>query len=550
MASLVRSGLMAGVLLTAAANGPDALAQATATVTRPDGTTIETAVLSPTSIRVTVSGGPDFTQPMVVNYTNISYSASEIVYQGTYTYKGVTEAVTCRVNTATQAVTGSGACQNALGGSSSSSSTTTGTTTGTTTTATTTTTTGTTTGTTVTQTATLPDNTVTSVTVTPRTAAEQTRAWVQSGALSALMPGDGVALALQGLAGNPAAGLEPVFLALSALASDADRAAAARQLQPATPSATATNAVATAKAVATTVLGRALSVRGGAGVSTGDLTDGLGLWVQPFGYGARQDHRDGQDGYLDRTLGVAVGADVRVADQTRVGLALTYLASAIDGRGGSSGDRTSVKGGNASLYAQYEAPSFYVVGQVSAGISGYDSRRSIPLTGQAADADYRGWQVGVRVDGGVPLALGGGWQATPMAGLAYVHSRVNGYTETGAGALNLSVDDTRNNALTGSLGGRVSYDHTGDGLTWTPYLQAVASYDVIGKRPETTARFLPAGSAAFVTRGADPARFGGDVTLGLDLATASNVTVNLAYTYGLREDFQAHGGGVRVRIQY
>ncbi|SMH62625.1 outer membrane autotransporter barrel domain-containing protein, partial [Azospirillum lipoferum] len=418
-------------------------------------------------------GGPDFAQPMVVNYTNISYSATEIVYEGTYSFRGATEAVTCRVNLTTKAVTGTGACQNALGGTptSTTGTTTTGTT-GTTTTGTgtgTTTTTTTTTGTTVTQTTTLPDSTVTTVTVKPLTAAEQTRAWVRSGALSGAAAGRG----------HCARHAESRRHRLHRSRRDVRRAVVAGQRRrpcrpppsssspptrrppPPTPSPTA-------KAVATTVLGRALSVRGGAGVSTGDLTDGLGLWVQPFGYGARQDRRDGQDGYLDRTLGVALGADARVADQTRVGVALTYIASHIDGRDSSSGDRTSVKGGNLSLYAQYEGKPFYVVGQVNAGISGYDSRRYIGLTGQAADADYRGWQLGARVDAGMPLALGGGWQATPMAGLAYVHSRVNGYTESGAGPLNLSVDDSRNNALTGSLGARVSYDHTADGLTWTP----------------------------------------------------------------------------------
>lgn len=543
MASLLRRGLMAGALLTVAVSGSEALAQTSSVIARPDGTKIETTIFSPTSIRVTISGGPDFQQPMVVDYTNISYSASEIVYQGTVTRGGVTESLTCRVNLATQAVTGTGACQNALGGSTTTTTTTPSTTTPTTTTTTTT-------GTDVTQTTTLADNTVVTVTTPAQTAADQSRAWVKSGALAALLPGNGVAQAMESLASIPSAGLDPVFEAFQTLASDADRVAAARQLQPSAPSATVTNAVTTAKAVATTVLGRAMAVRGGTGVSTGDLTDGLGLWVQPFGYGARQDHRDGQDGYLDRTLGVALGGDVRVADQVRVGLALTYVTSHIDGRGGSSGDGTTVKGGHASLYTQYEGNPFYMVGQLSAGISRYDTHRAIPLTGQRADADYHGWQFAARVDGGLPLALGGGWQATPMAGLAYVHSRTNSYTESGAGALNLSVDDKRNNALTGSLGGRLSYGHTGDGLTWTPYLQAIASYDFVGRRPETTARFLPAGSPSFVTQGADPARFGGDFTLGLDLATANNLSFNLAYTYGLREDFQAHGGSLRIRYQY
>ncbi|SMH61851.1 hypothetical protein SAMN02982994_5988, partial [Azospirillum lipoferum] len=54
MASLLRSGLMAGVFLTSVANGSDALAQTSATVTRPDGTKIETAIFGPTSMRITV----------------------------------------------------------------------------------------------------------------------------------------------------------------------------------------------------------------------------------------------------------------------------------------------------------------------------------------------------------------------------------------------------------------------------------------------------------------------------------------------------------------
>lgn len=545
MASWLRKSLMAGAMLTIGFGAGAAWAQMTSVVTRPDGTTIETSVISPTSIKVTISGGPDFQQPMVVNYTNISYSASEIVYQGTYTYKGVTEAINCRVNTATQAVSGSGACNSALGGGSSGTSTGTTTTTGTggTTTTTGTTTTGTTT-------TTLTDGTTATTTINLTTPAEHSRAWVRSGALSALLPGQGVTKALETLANIQSPSLDYVFDAFATLTTDAQRAAAVRQLQPATPSAAPANAVATAKAVATTVLGRALAVRGGAGVSTGDLTDGLGMWIQPFGYRAVQGARDGQDGYTDRTLGVALGADAKVADQVRVGLALTYAASQIDGRDASIGDDTDVKSGYVSLYSQYETKALYVVGQLTAGFSGYDGHRYISATNQHAESDYRGWQVGARVDAGMPVALGGGWLATPMAGLAYIHSRTNSYTETGAGALSLSVEGESNNALIGSLGGRLAYEKTSDGVTWTPYLQALANYDFVGTRSSSTARFSPAGSTPFVTEGADPARFGADLTAGLDIVTAGALTLNVAYTYGLRDDFHAHGGSLRARFQY
>lgn len=543
----LRKSLTAGVVFVSALCGGTAVqAQTTSLVTRPDGTTIETAIISPTSIRVTVSGGADFQQPMVVNYTNISYTASEIVYEGTVSYKGVTEAVSCRVNTRTQAVTGTGACQNALGGASAGTSTagsTATTTTGSTTT--TTTTTGV-----VQTTTTLSDATTVTTTIPTLSAADQGRAWIRSGALTSLLPGDGVSTALNALAGVSSTQLDAVFEAFEAMASDVDRAAAAQQLQPNSPSATATNAVATAKAVAGAVLARAAAVRGGGGVSTGDATNGLGLWIQPFGYGARQDRRDGQDGYDDRTFGVAVGADKLVGDGFRVGLALTYVGSNIDGRDASSGDGTRVRGGHAAVYAQYETRSYYVVGQLGGGVSGYDGSRYISGLNQTADSDYRGWQIGARVDAGAPMSLGGAWQAVPMVGLAYVHSHTNGYTENGAGALNLTVESARNNSLTGSLGGRIGYAHAGDGAIWTPYLQAVANYDFIGDRPSSTSSFASFGGAAFVTQGAKPARLGGDFTAGLDVASAGGVTLNLAYTYALREDFHAHGGSLRARFQY
>lgn len=548
MVSKVRGTAAAVIVFTGlAAAGGAAQAQTSSVVTRPDGTQIQTTVLSPTSIRINVSGGPDFTSsPMEVNYTNISYGAGEIVYQGTYTYKGTTEPVTCRVNTATGAVSGSSACNSSLGSGSSSSTTTT---TATTTTPTVTTTqTGSTATTTSTVTTTAGTATVVTTTNTA-TAASLGRDWVKSGVLQSLLPDAGVTRVVESLAAVQTAGLDPFFEAVNALGTNAQRAAAVQQLQPVSPGAQITSAVATAQAVTGTVLGRTTSVRGGTGVSTGDLARGLGVWVQPFAYTARQDMRDGQDGYEDTTYGVAIGADTAVADSVRVGLALSYAASDVDGRDASVGDTTDGSSGQATLYAQYEGEAVYVTGQLFGGLSAYDGRRRIAPVGSIADADYDGWQAGARVDAGMPIALGSGWQVTPMAGLAYVHTHIDAYTETGAGALNLTVGDRSNDALTASLGGRVGVDLMADGLTWTPYLQGVVSYDLLGERPETTSRFA-AGGASFVTQGADPARLGADLTLGLELMTDGNLSVDAAYTFGLRQDYRAHAGAVQVRMAF
>ncbi|SOE01417.1 autotransporter outer membrane beta-barrel domain-containing protein [Caenispirillum bisanense] len=544
MVSKVRGAAAAVIVFTGlTAVGGAAQAQTSSVVTRPDGTQIQTTVFSPTSIRINISGGPDYTSsPMEVNYTNISYGAGEIVYQGTYTYKGVTEPINCRVNSATGAVSGSSACQSSLGtGSSSSTATTTSTTS-------TTTQTGSTATTSSTVTTTAGTTTVVTTTNTA-TAASQGRDWVKSGVLQSLLPGDGVARVVESLAAVQTAGLDPFYEAVAGLATNTQRAAAVKQLQPVSPGAQITSAVATAQAVTGTVLGRTTTVRGGTGVSTGDLTRGLGVWVQPFAYNARQDMRDGQDGYEDTTYGVAIGADTAVADSVRVGLALSYASADVDGRDASVGDTTDGSSGQATLYAQYEGEAVYVTGQVFGGLSAYDGRRRIAPLGSVADADYDGWQAGARVDAGMPIALGSGWQVTPMAGLAYVHTHIDAYTETGAGALNLTVGDRSNDALTASLGGRVAVDLMADGFTWTPYLQGIVSYDLIGERPETTSRFA-AGGASFVTQGADPARLGADLTVGLELMTDGNLSVDAAYTFGLRQDYRAHAGAVQVRMAF
>lgn len=546
MISVSRNGLAASAIaMIALAAVPTAHAQTMSVVERPDGTRVETSIISPTHIRVTLSGGPSYASPLTVDYTDIAYGATEIVYTGTLTHNGVTEALSCRVNNATGAVTGTGACEQALGSGTSTTETPT-TPDSTTTTTPTTNPDGTTTiGGTITDTS----GTTTVVVTQPSNPADQGRAWVRSGALAALAPDLPVARVIESLAATTDAALDPVYQALQALPSDTDRAAAVSQLEPVAPAAPLTSTITVSRTVTGTVVARTTAVRGGTGVSTGDLARGLDVWIQPFGHHAEQGMRNGQDGFDSTTIGLSVGADTALSETVRAGVALSYSGSSADGRDGATGNDVDMRGGHLALYAQYENPVFYLTGQASGGITNYDSQRTITLTNQLASADYDGWHAGARVDAGMPLAAGNGWQVTPMAGLSYLHSHMDGYTETGAGALNLAVGSQGNDSLMASLGGRVSTDVMANGVTWTPYLQALANYELLDERPEVTARFTGGGSS-FTTQGAEPARLGGDLTVGLELLTSSNLSLDAAYTFGVREDYQAHAGSLLARLKF
>lgn len=51
----------------------------------------------------------------------------------------------------------------------------------------------------------------------------------------------------------------------------------------------------------------------------------------------------------------------------------------------------------------------------------------------------------------------GGWVLGPNAGLTYAHLGINQFSETGAGSVNLAVDDQQADSLRGRLGGTVRF---------------------------------------------------------------------------------------------
>lgn len=99
-----------------------ASAQTTSTITNPDGTVIQTTVNSLSDIRISITGGPVFsTMPATVLFNQVTPGTNSIVYSGTVSVGGLSEAFSCTLNTVTKQVTGSGACAVAFSGDTLSS---------------------------------------------------------------------------------------------------------------------------------------------------------------------------------------------------------------------------------------------------------------------------------------------------------------------------------------------------------------------------------------------------------------------------------------------
>ncbi len=279
------------------------------------------------------------------------------------------------------------------------------------------------------------------------------------------------------------------------------------------------------------------------GFATGNKAKGVGIWLRGFGNRSEQRKRKGVDGYRADTFGVAVGGDKRLLDdRLTLGLAYAYAGSNVNSTGARDGNGTDVASHQGTAYGGYHTGRWYVEGMANVGYNDYDSVRKVSVGSiqRTAEGDYQGWQYGAKAGGGYNINAGKA-VFTLTASLQYFRLDLDGYTETGADSLNLTVDDQSFDRLRSSLGARAAYNvETGVG-TFVPEVHAAWLYDIVADKQEVTSTYT-GGGGAFNTEGADPARHGANVGAGVALRTTSNVTLSANYDAELKDRYASHSG--------
>lgn len=321
----------------------------------------------------------------------------------------------------------------------------------------------------------------------------------------------------------------------------------------------ATQAMATAaRGMAGTVSTRLSSARTGSqvaglsqtGMAAGDMARRNTGWSKAFGTFADQDARDGVAGYESDTYGIAFGVDRAINEKTRLGLAVSYANSDIDGKGLGK-TKTDVDSYQVAFYGSYEPGRYFVEGQLAYAYNDVDAERTVNFGGldRKAKGNYDAHQISAKAAVGMPLTSGR-FKFVPKAELFYSHSNADGFTETGAGAMNLVVDSGNSSILEGSLGTSVSFDKKLRNGTLTPELRAAVMYEFLDDDAASTSKFTGA-TTTFNTKGLQPAQFGTKLGLGAGYA-ASNGKWDVRFDYDaeLREDYVGHGGMLTGRIHF
>ncbi|OIO37761.1 MAG: hypothetical protein AUJ71_04610 [Candidatus Omnitrophica bacterium CG1_02_49_16] len=290
-----------------------------------------------------------------------------------------------------------------------------------------------------------------------------------------------------------------------------------------------------------------------AGVSTGDPWKDRGVWVKGFGSLAKQGIRSGVSGYKADMWGTAVGVDVPVNDETRVGLAGSYALTNVNNDGSSGGNNIDSYQG--TLYASYDDPSpWYANGAFSVAWNKYNADRQISFgnINRTAKSNYNGQQYTGLFDVGYLwkyIENSRELDITPMASLTYSHLVVDRYTETEAGDLNLQVNSQNYDLLQSGLGIKIGFPFEDKSGTYVPDIHFKWLYDFIGDRFATSSTFT-GGGGSFRTYGAPPAQSSFDLGAGVMFYTKGDISVSAAYDFELKEDYTSHTGQGVLRYSF
>lgn len=360
----------------------------------------------------------------------------------------------------------------------------------------------------------------------------------------------GVAGALDVIqAGGATGDMQTVLNTLGALGSVGEVGAAVSQLMPGFTGGSAHIAQGLASSGGSRVVHEHMA--GGAqGLSSGEpmFKDRM-LWAQPFYSWTDQNERKGVAGYNANSYGIALGADGKVDEQWRVGAALSFAKGDVDGDSPVTRESLDINTYQLTLYASdrlSEATSLNL--QAGFGINDNDSSRHIVFGGldRIASGDFSSWHT--LLDAELEHRYKVSEKTTLAAYLRgqYSYVKVEDYTETGAGAINLHMDSNSEDSLVLSVGGKAAYA-LADGMKLTGHLGV--GYDFMASQSSVTATFS-GGGPTFITDGLDPSAVVMQGGIGFEMLNANGMTVTVRYDVDGRTDYANQTATLNFKLPF
>ncbi|KOP26360.1 autotransporter [Hapalosiphon sp. MRB220] len=259
-------------------------------------------------------------------------------------------------------------------------------------------------------------------------------------------------------------------------------------------------------------------------------------------------HSDEHPDYDYTTGGVTAGVDYSVTDQLAVGVALGVVNHETDLQQNQGDIKTD--GYAVSVYSNYVEKNFYTNAVISYGNNDFDIKRQIDFDQRKATANTDATQFSVNINSGY-LAKSGNLYYGPTLGLKYDRININGYTETGAGSLNLKVDDQQAESFILSVGAQAAVKLNTSVGSIIPNIHASYEYQLASTQRTITTELVTQPGIPMRVQTNEPDRDYFKVGAGTQIVFSQNFTGAIDYEVILgREDFSNNVIKGEIRYEF
>ncbi len=253
-------------------------------------------------------------------------------------------------------------------------------------------------------------------------------------------------------------------------------------------------------------------------------------------------------GYDFTTTGITLGMDRRFHRHLVAGLMLGYGKSDIDID--NNGGEVDVNSARVGVYGTYYLDGFYINGMIGGAFHGYDVDRHVQFGGinRTATASPDGLEFNAMIEFGVDMDWQQ-YQIGPVVSIRYSDLTIDDYTESGAGALNLSVEEQGVDSLVVQVGMRASTEMVVGKTLLIPSFRALYQNDSDDQERSITARFAGGSGGAFSFNTADIGQDSAILGAGVTIVSDTNWTAFFDINSELgRKDYIVYGvrGGLQI----
>lgn len=285
------------------------------------------------------------------------------------------------------------------------------------------------------------------------------------------------------------------------------------------------------------------------GMSSGDdFVMDKNFWLKPFTSWTTQDDKNGVSGFNANTHGIAAGFDSVIDADYRLGVALAYAKANTDSKSNTAPNHLKTDVYQLVGYGSYNIDELTELNfQVDFGRNQNQGERTIAFTSTVANSSYQSLSAHAGLGIAKSIPLNDNNTFTPSIRADYTWIKDDAYHETGAGALNLNVNERTTTELLVGVDGKFTHK-TSDAMTLSANLGV--AYDLHNGDASITSAFAGAPTASFVTYGIRPEAWRANAGLGAMYKTPNGLEVKGRYDVEYRNSFLNQTASVKLRWQF